>query len=690
MSRKFLVVTMSFCCIVVAGTLQDEVRFNDIEMATEPSYDNHFRAGLSRLAHGEFEESIGLLEGVKNVIPEAYYYLGVAYYRLGEYERSARCFEDFNEYRTDIWQAYYYLMLINVRQGNLNYATHLLGRIPDIEERQGIQKYLSNYEKLSAAREMHIGKRYDEALDLYKQVEGFRGYREIGMALTYARMGRYKESLTLLDSVIDHSSDEMLVQWGLLEAGRELALLQEMRKAKQYLRRYLEIKSDDNAKFLMGKILNEEAKYDSARMYLKDLSDTIDAVLFYKGRTDYFLGLWGKAEDKLLRHQESFPKSMYADRTLYILASINFRRKEYGNAVQFWQDLVDSFPQSPYVASALQGIGDSYFNISEFSNAMSAYNRVAEHYPSERISAEVSLRIYETGYPLGYYPSLVDALKRYVRDNPGSLLVDRVRLRIAKINYERGDYYQSMHELDRIIEDYKNHTIEVEALMQRIQVCQALNDRTELSVSLRSLLENENAADFRLYAANELGALWAEEMRYDSALYYYNLLLESGTYRENAILKIAGLYGKLGRHQEAIAMTDRLIAEYPRSAYRIDAVMLKSRALKNEGYYSAAIGILQDLIDEMGERADVYLEIGNLYFESEEFLDARKSYLQACELYTQSREDAAEALIFAGDASVAIGDVAKGKEYYLHANMIAESHLMKNKAMQKLTALNED
>lgn len=690
MSKNFLFSILFLTRGVMAVEMQDDLRFHEIEMATTPSYDSQFRVGLHRLAEGNIEESIKLLEGVKHVKLEAYYYLGIANYRFGDYERATFCFEKYNEYHGNVWQAYYYLILINLKQGDIEKARDLLSRIPDTSERDSMSEYVSNYEILSEARRMHAEKRYDEAIDLYKQVEGFWGYSGIGLALTYARMGRYKESLSLLDSIIDHSRDEKLVQWGLLEAGRELALLQEMRKAKEYLREYLETTSDDNAKFLIGKILNEEAKYDSARIYLKDLSDTVDAYLFYKGRTEYFLGLWGRAMERLLRHREIYPKSLYADRTLYILASINFKRKEYRHAVQFWKELTDSFPLSPYVAAALQGMGNSYFNVSDYTNALKAYERVEEYFPSERISAEVSLRIYETKYHLGYFPSLVDALRKYVRENPGSILLDRVRLRIAKINYERGEYYQSIHELDRIIEDYRDQSIEVEALVQRIQVSQVMNDRIELFASLRSLLNNENAAEYRLYAANELGALWAEEMRYDSALYYYNLLLDSDTYRENAILKIAVLYGQLGRNQESITMTDRLIVEYPKSAYRVDAVMLKSRALKNAGDYGSAIRILLALINEVGERADVYMEIGNLFFESEEFVDARKNYLRACELYTQNREDAAEALILAGDASVAIGDIGKGREYYLRANMIAESHLMKNKAMQKVTALTEE
>jgi predicted negative regulator of RcsB-dependent stress response len=84
------------------------------------------------------------------------------------------------------------------------------------------------------------------------------------------------------------------------------------------------------------------------------------------------------------------------------------------------------------------------------------------------------------------------------------------------------------------------------------------------------------------------------------------------------------------------------------------------------------------------------MQVGDLYFETEEFLSARHNYLKACEMFKQNREDAAQALIRAGDASLAIGDKVKGKEYYLQANMIAESHMLKNRAMQKLTTLDEE
>jgi tetratricopeptide (TPR) repeat protein len=672
-----------------AQNVWNSPRFYEFEMATRPDHENYYGVGIYRLACGDVQGSIDLLQRVRFVRREAHYYLGVAHYRLGSYEKAASHFKIFNEYRKDVWQSYYYLCLISMKKGKVDEALSFLKKIPDPHDQQSIADHISEYEILIEARQRYIEKRYDEAIELYGQIEGFPGYREIGMALAFARMGRYKESLAFLDSTINSSGDETLVLWGLYEAGKELALLQEMQKAKKYLRKYLERVSSDEARFLMGRILSEEARYDSARMYLRDLPDSVDRYLFFKGRTEYFLGSWGTSEENLLQHRERFPRSSYADRALYILASINFKRKEYQHAIHFWKELVDSFPASPYAAAALQGIGNAYFEMKEYASALAAYNRVSEHFPPEQISTEVNLSIYETRYFLRQFSSLVEALRRYVKDNPRSSLAGQVRLRIAQIHYEQGEYYQSLHELDEVIKDNNGKPVATEARIQRIQVSRAMEDAYEIERSLRSLLNSESAAEYRLYAANELGAFWAEKSKYDSSLYYYNLLLDSETYRENAILKIAGIYGQLGQNQEAIAMIERFISDYPKSTYLVDAFILKAHALKNAGDYASAKSILIDLSERVGPKPDICMELGHLYFESEDFLEARNRYSRACELYAQDREGAAEALMLAGDASVAIGDRAQGRGYYLRASLIAESAFLKNQAIQKLTALGE-
>ena len=463
--------------------------------------------------------------------------------------------------------------------------------------------------------------------------------------------------------------------------------MQEITEAKRYLRECLHLGSDDNVRFLMGRVLSEEAKYDSAAIFLAGLPDSVDRFLFFQGRVDYYLGQWGSAERRLMLHREVHPHSPYAHRALFILGSINRRRKEYGAAIQFWQELVDSFPASRFVIPALVGIGDSYFDLRKFKQALQAYGRVFDNDPPEQTRAEVELKMYETRYHLGQYPSLIDALRSYIRHDSKSALRYRVRLRIAQLHCEQGEYYRCIDELDRVIAESRGQPLEAEALMRKMPAVQALADTLELLVTLRSLLHSRGPVEYRFYAAGELGALWTEEAQYDSALYYYNLLLEAEAYRENAMLKIADIYGRLGRDQEALAMAERFVTLYPRSAYTVDAYLLMARALKNEGQYESARQILLELSDRIGERADVCMEIGHLYYESGDFMEARRNYLRAGALYDQDRDRAAQALILAGDASLALGDDEGGREHYLRASMIAESPLVKSGAIQKLNRL---
>lgn len=667
----------------------DAARYHEFEMAVRPSHDNFFQSGLHRFIRGDVLESIELFEKIKSADHDAYYYLGIAHYRQGDHERAADCFRTVSRRRPDIWQPYYFLSLIALERHDIDGARRYVEKIPDPESRARIAGYVSDYEMLEQAQLLYAAGRYEDALELYGRITAFRGYRDIGMALACAKMGRHREGLVLLDSIFERSGDQALMLRAGYEAARQHARLGQTDKAKHYLRQCLGLTNDDEVRFLLGRILNDEAKYDSAAIYLADLPDSVDSFLFFRGRVDYFLGSWGRAEQKLMLHREIHRNSPYADRALYILASINYKRKEYGHAIRFWQELVDSFPASRYIAASLASIGDSYFHMQDYSMALQAYDRVAGHNPSEQISAEVGLKIHETRFHLGRYPSLIDALKDYVRKNPKSTLRARVRLRIAQLNYEGREYYRCIDELNGVIEENRGQPVEAEALMQKVQAVQAIRDTAELIRSLRSLLSSRGPAEYRLYAANEIGALWASEMRYDSALYYYNLLLEAETYRENAMLKIADIYGRLGRTQESLAMIERLISSYPRSAYMVDAHILRSRALKNEGQYDAAKQVLIELTERIGERADVCMEIGHLYYESGQFLVARQNYLRACDLYEQHRDNAARALMLAGDASVALGDEDQGREHYLHAGMIAESPLLKSGAIQKLNKLGD-
>jgi tetratricopeptide (TPR) repeat protein len=460
--------------------------------------------------------------------------------------------------------------------------------------------------------------------------------------------------------------------------------------ARIYLRQYIARSPTDQAYFLFGKTYSDEGRYDSAAVYFRILPDSVDEYLFYKGRTDYFLGLWGRSEEQLLRHRELFSYSEFGDRSTFILASINYRRKEYDYAITFWNDLVTLYPLSIYAPAAQKGIGDAYFDKKEYKNSFAAYSKVLEYEPPQAIEAQSRLRMYELRYYLKQVPTLLDALRRFVEENPNSPLILQTRLRVATILFDKKALYQSLVELEKIIDAAPDTDISHKAIMKKAQVHSELGQRAEVKQAYQYIIMSDEAEEHHSYAADELAGLYVQEAEFDSALYYYNLLLDDEQYEEKALLEIARIYEQLSQDNEAGTMVDRLVQKFPSSVFLFDAYLIKIKLYKKQGYYNEAINMLNGLLKKVGQKPEIYMQIGDLYYEIEDYPSARKNYLLACEYFKQRRDDAALALIRAGDASMQLADRTKAREYYLQASLIANALSIRNKATAQLNAVGED
>lgn len=662
-------------------------RYSEVVSSIDPNYENYYHAGIYALINGELDKSKQYLETLMGKRLEVLYYLGVVYYQLGSYDISAEHFELFLEKRTDIWQAYYYLGLIDLKQNRVDDAMEYFKKTPDSVDIVLLTDYIEDYNQLINARQNFERGSFKSAIERYLQVDYFFGYREIGLALAFYKEEEYETSLALLDSVINHSENKTLTRRATYEAARINYYLKNNEQARRYLKEYLAHHYDAHALFLMGMTFSDESRYDSALYYFEALPDSIDRYLFQRGRANYFLGFWGKAEELLLRQREDFPDSPYGDRATFILASINFKRKEYDHAIDFYGELVDIYPKSLYAATAQKSLGDSYFYLERYEEALQAYERVDEFEPAQNIKAETSLKIYETLYYLGRYSSLLEALQQYVADNPETNLAFNTQLRIAKILLENKEYYRSLSVLTAIIDKRPNSSFAYRALIEKARVYQTIGNIDDVKDIYNGLLVSTGAEVYHSYAANELAVIYFEESRYDSALSFYNLLLTDEKYREKAIFEIAKIYNLLGQNNESETMIDKLIAEFPSSVFLLDAYILKSKTYKRTGYYDRAIEILEELIRNVGKRPEVYIEIGSIYFEIEDYRKARDHYLLACEYFKQNRDDAARALLFAGDAAIGLGDEKAAREYYLQANLIAQSLSLKNQANAKINSI---
>lgn len=664
-------------------------RYFELRERIAPDYENLYDRALCDLALGDYPEAIATLEMIPQQYRLATYYLGVANFRLGRWDEARLNFRSAHKPAPAFDPAAYYLGLIALKKNDLTEAREFFQALSESSWKDSLLAYLDDYDRLIEARSCIAENRLDEAVQFYANVRNFFGYRELGVALTDKRLKNYASGLTILDTVLKAGPDTALINRARLESGLIAYAFKDFTRARDNLSLYLTTNPEPEVRYIIGQIFSQENQFDSAAVYFRDLPDTVDDYLFYQGRTDYFRGRWGPAEEKLLRHREAFPRSPNADRAAFILGSINFKRKEYRSAIEFWTELLEQFPGSSYAASAAKGIADAYFGIPDYASALAAYRDIGQYKPPANVQAECRLKVYETLFYLKRYPSLVSALRAFVEENPDSPLIPRTSLRIAKYLYDQKEYYPSLAELDKLIENYPNLPITNEALVDRARIGEKIGNPKIVKASYQRLLNDKEEKEYYSYALNELGRIYSDEARYDSALIYYQILLGFDKYREMTFLEIAKIYDRLGQTRETELMCDELIAEYPNSVFLYDASLLKIKSLRRNGNYQKAIGVLQDLMTKTGPKAEIYLEIGDIYVEIQEYALARDNYLQACDLFRQNRDAAAGALVRAGDATLALGDRKNAREHFLRASLIAESLTLKNHIAAKIDSLGE-
>jgi tetratricopeptide (TPR) repeat protein len=664
-------------------------RYFKLQERIAPDYENLYDRALCDLAMGDYLGSIATLEIIPQKNRLVAYYLGVANFRLGRWDEARFNFHSVLNLAPGFDPAAYYLGLIALKKNDLAEARVFFQALGKSSWKDSLLAYLGDYDRLIEARYLFTENRYDEAVQSYATIRNFFGYRELGLALADKRLKNYEAGLAILDTLLKTGPDSALVNRARLESGLIAYALKDFMRARDNLILYLTTNPEPEVRYLIGQIFSQENQFDSAAIYFRDLPDTVDDYLFYQGRTDYFRGHWGPAEEKLLRHREAFPRSPNADRAAFILGSINFKRKEYRPAIDFWTELLQQFPGSSYAASAAKGIADAYFGIPDYASALAAYRDIGQYKPPANVQTECRLKVYETLFYLRRYSSLLSALRAFVEENPDSPLIPRTNLRIAKYLYDQKEYYTSLAELDKLIENYPNLPITNEALVDRARVGEKIGNPNIVKASYQRLLNDKEAKEYYSYALNELGRIYSDEARYDSALIYYQTLLGFDKYREMTFIEIAKIYDRLDQTRETELMCDELIAEYPNSVFLFDASLLKIKSLRRNGNYQKAIGVLQDLMTKTSPRAEIYMEIGDIYAEIQEYALARDNYLQACDLFRQDRNAAAGALVRAGDATLALGDRKNAREHFLRASLIAESLTLKNQIAAKIDSLGE-
>lgn len=427
-------------------------------------------------------------------------------------------------------------------------------------------------------------------------------------------------------------------------------------------------------------------------IFLSQTENLPDSLLFDRGYREFLKKEWESAEKYLSQHFELYPASQYRAQVLYLLGETKFKQGQYSKAIEYWNYLQEKYPESSYKIEVIEKIGDAYFNSGKYELALKAYKKLKDFNPDKKILLEVNLKIDESLYYLGQYKSLVDALYHFIDANPDTFdssgIMALTMMRITRIHLEKKEYYSALVLLDRLQETYPETPIMYEVLFERANIYKLLGDRKGYKNALLSLVAKGKKSELYTYAIIDLANLYLEEQKYDSSLYYWGILSrENEKFNDLALKQISEIYYKIGQEFEAIVVIQSLIDKFPHSKFIADAYILQAKIFKNQGDFQQVIKTLKALQTKSDLEPAIFVKIGNIYSEIEEYDSAIETYLMASESFKDQRDESARALVLAGDAAYAKGDKVNARRYYLHARLIAVSEEVKNLAGLKINQL---
>ncbi len=353
--------------------------------------------------------------------------------------------------------------------------------------------------------------------------------------------------------------------------------------------------------------------YDDAQLRLADcyyaLRDYRRAISIYNRALDanttepdycfYQLGLVHSILDNRQEAEKNFNmvisrfrNSVLLDDAKFQISQVPFEKGDYDLAIERYTRLINDHPQSPFVPHALIDRAISYSNLQQYQRSIDDYKKIIADYSQHPVANDALLGLQEALTAIDRSEEFSRYLTLYKQANPEDEDLARVEFESAKTLY-----YNQKYEL--AVEDFRQYTIDYpdspfmdevyyylgESHYRAGNLRQAVDNFQEViempnsrwynrSVSriaqIQTEQENHQAAINHFHRLLKIAGNRREEYdaraglmenyyslkKYDSTLYFSNLILEQGAFSVNARNRAQLLAGKayLGKGETATAI----------------------------------------------------------------------------------------------------------------------------------------
>jgi len=446
-------------------------------------------------------------------------------------------------------------------------------------------------------------------------------------------------------------------------------------KFSDFVKNYPKSSKTIDARLRLADSYYGNKKYsDASRVYKNlfnfDKASLTDPNTYYQyAQTLFKSGNTVEAINEFSNLQRKFPRSEYADKSLYLVGWINFQQNNYNEAIDDYKNVLSKYPQSSLGPIIYYSIGDAYFNLAQYDSAIVSYEKVMVDYPSSGHVFDAVNGIQYSYIALNQPEKAIELVDQFVHQNPGLSFADQ-------IYFKKGEIYYGLHQYEKAESSYKEF---ISKYPNSKQVPEAYY---WIGKSAQNLGQNEEAVFnfnqvFNLYPGSESAAA--------------------------SVIEMGNIFNGTKKYDDALAILDQAINKLPQSSRLPEILFLKGQTLSNKGDLSNAYGIFNELTlqyssnifaqkakfelglielaakrydnaiayfselatkrtDDLGAKAQYYL--GEVLFEQNKITDAISAFVRVRTIFSNYDEWLTKSFLKLGDCYVKLKDNRQAKEMY--------------------------
>ncbi len=522
-----------------------------------------------------------------NVRARSYFYLGMAYFKMGMYVPASRAFRE-------IIDKYYDSDITAEARANLAWCYYELENykaartmVKDMLSSQNIPPQARAAGELLNAHSFFNEKDYDKASQAYGEFAYKRAndkdFEPVAEALF--QQGRVYE--------IQEFYNDSIKAWSTL-AGR-----------------YPKSKRAPEAIYRLSDIYFKAQQFDKALLGFQEIiskwpNDPIaeDAMLsiaevYYNSDQDV----------KAVKAYEDFMKK-YPDSRKIGSVDEGRQRAEFKKAdkradPKMLMEFVDKYPNSKLAVDALYRAGEIYYTTNKMEPAIQSFTKLIQDFPNDSLAVNAQYYIAACNEALERTDDAINAYKAFIKNYPRHELASDVTFRLATANYMTKNFADAVFYYDRIAEKYPGSEYAKNALYNSALAYMELNKVNDAIRYYKEFAKQYPDDPKSKEVPAQVAGMLLEQKRYAEAVAAYEELYAAAkddTQKSEALYRIGDIYSSQENSAKAVESFEKLIDAKPlNSVYRVTGLVNLAALYEERKDWVAAVKVYRAIAGSGGQ-----------------------------------------------------------------------------------------